>query len=93
MCGGGGWEELGGGLDMIEPGKADTKLVETARALPGLGRSLYGKEGRWRGGGRGRRRSGAVVRERERERERERDGAGAAARVRSPGSLREAEQI
>ena len=25
--GGGGWEELGGGLDMIEPGKADTKLV------------------------------------------------------------------
>ena len=39
-------------------------LVETARALPGLGRSLYGKEGGWRGGGRGRRRWGAVVRER-----------------------------
>ena len=64
-----------------------TWLVETARALPGLGRSLYGKEGGWRGGGRGRRHWGAVVRERER------DGAGVAARVRSPGSLREAEQI
>jgi hypothetical protein len=37
-CGGGGWEELGGGLDMIEPGKADTKcygaIIKLQQVLP-----------------------------------------------------------
>jgi hypothetical protein len=32
-CGGGGWEELGGGLDMIEPGKADTKCYGAVRGM------------------------------------------------------------
>ena len=58
--------EAVGSPDNIETKESDTKLVESARALPGLGRSLYGKEGDWRGGGRGRRRWGAVVRVRER---------------------------
>jgi hypothetical protein len=36
----GGWEELGGGLDMIEPEKADTKCYGAAR-----GRAQEGRPG------------------------------------------------
>jgi hypothetical protein len=47
-CGGGGWEELGGGLDMIEPGKADTKCYVAARVWEGE-RGLRGREKAGRG--------------------------------------------
>ena len=38
VCGGGGWEELGRGLDMIEPEISDTRLLGLD-ALPALLRS------------------------------------------------------
>ena len=39
-CGGGGWEELGGGLDMIEQEQSDTKCYGAAR-----GRAQEGRPG------------------------------------------------
>jgi hypothetical protein len=37
-CGCGGWKELGRGLDMIEPRKADTKCYGSAKGMAREGR-------------------------------------------------------
>nr|XP_040249220.1 spidroin-1-like [Aegilops tauschii subsp. strangulata] len=58
---GSGRDGVGGGEDMTATELTDTKVVG-ARALPGLGRRLYGEEGGGRGLDRNGRRAGAVSR-------------------------------